>query len=436
MSVSSWARRGAAGAVALITGVAVSPFGPSGQGLGIAGAVDVPPNVAAVCGTWALQQLGSLAQLDNLRDEIDRALAFKNVRGLSLRYPWETGDQSLAILDAGKRISDARGRAFSPRFMAGRHTPERVFAAGAYYYLSPAGEKIPTPFRKDGTWGNPVFEQEYEAHVARLASWARAHGVREIHLPWYGNMWAEIDNGADIQAAPGYSFEAWLAGHKRLVTIASRYAGPDLAVEFPLTGYWGGRNDGAMELVDHMIEKFGAWSGTIFVQANTLGAYNVSPTSKAIYSGLQMFDGENYDWANIYGHLVDLGASYLEVYVSSFGLAGAPSLQAEITKFAATCPGASTTTTSGATSSTTNASTTTSSWPTTTSTSTTTTMPPTTTSTTSTTTTTTTTTTTMPPTTTTVPPTTTSTTTSTTTTSMPRPDDRSWDGFCLVVCFF
>jgi len=80
-------------------------------------------------------------------------------------------------LEAGLEIARRHGVGYSVRFMAGRHTPERVFDNGARFYLvntqrragSGAEEKVPAPFLSNGA-PNTVFENEYERFVERLAS--------------------------------------------------------------------------------------------------------------------------------------------------------------------------------------------------------------------------------------------------------------------------
>ena len=130
-------------------------------------------NAEAICGTWVLQQVASRAELDRLLPQVlAPALATPGVRGFSLRVPWRAIDADFALLEAGLAVAHERGLAFSVRFMAGRHTPARVFAAGCPSYRH-RGEPVPVPFFPDGS-PNTVFEAEYERFVARLAGWCRA----------------------------------------------------------------------------------------------------------------------------------------------------------------------------------------------------------------------------------------------------------------------
>ncbi len=187
----------------------------------------------AIAGTWVLQQVTSQAELDRLLPKtIGPALKTPHVRGFSLRVPWKAVDQDFALLEAGWKIARDSRVSYSVRFMAGRHTPARVFDRGCRFYLGGRGgrEKVPMPFMEDGS-PNTVFETEYDAFVARLAAWCRAHDVRLLHLAWYGQDWAELNHGKEVRSQAGYSYENWLRAHIRLVDIGLRYAGEELAKE-------------------------------------------------------------------------------------------------------------------------------------------------------------------------------------------------------------
>ena len=84
--------------------------------------------------------------------------------------------------------------------MAGRYTPQAVFDAGSPSY-NVDGQQIPTPFYPDGS-PNTVFESFYEDEVAHLAAYCRSRGIHLLHLPWYGQNWAELNNGAEVRAQP------------------------------------------------------------------------------------------------------------------------------------------------------------------------------------------------------------------------------------------
>ena len=292
--------------------------------------------VDAACGTWVLEQIASAAQLKYKTDEIDAALAVPGVTGFSMRISWQLLEADPTILDKGLALAQARGKEFSIRFMAGRFTPARVFAAGAYSYVTRDGVRMPQPFSPTGQAGNPVFEREFQATVEQLAAWSRAHGVKVLHLPWYGFLWAEIYNDEEVERQPGYSWNAWLEGHKRLAQIGLDAAGNDLAVEFALSGHWGTRRTGAGEVASMLVGIAGEHSPKLIVQGNGMGRYNSSATSRPIAHAKQMYDGFDYDWASIYKTLHKNNEQYLEVYTSSFSQPNKAKLAAEAKKFSDT----------------------------------------------------------------------------------------------------
>ena len=295
-------------------------------------------------GTWVLIQVTSAAQLNAQSQWISDALTDFPTRGLSLRVPWNA--MSDQILDAGKALADAAGKAFSIRFMAGRYTPQAVYDAGSPSYMA-NGNRIPTPFFSDGS-PNTVFESFFETEVAHLAAYCRSHGVHLLHLPWYGLDWAELNNGTEVRAAPGYSQSAFILAHERLIDIALRYAGDDLAVEFPMSGH-GPLDQVDAALTDHIVSVAGANSDRIYVQSNGLGpngdwgapnaateqSMDAAVWSRAVNRGEQMIQPGDYDWASVYASPIANHASYVEVYIESFRGSGAAQLSAQIAAFAA-----------------------------------------------------------------------------------------------------
>lgn len=301
----------------------------------------------ALSGTWVLQQASSPAELARLEaGSLGAALQTPAIRGFCLRFPWRAADRDFALLEAGLKIARNHKLDFSVRFMAGRHTPARVFDAGCRYYLSQSSrEKVPVPFLEDGA-PNPIFEREYEAYVKRLATWCRAHGVRLLHLAWYGQEWAELNHGAEVRALKGYSFANWLTAHRRLIDIGLCVAGDDLAVEFPFSGH-GPLTDAAPALARHVIAQAGPDSPRFYCQANGWGPGGEwgAPTAATeaafdrvwtlpIRRGLQMIQPRDYDWPALFKRLADVHAAYCEVYAPSFTMAHQKELVEEIRKFA------------------------------------------------------------------------------------------------------
>jgi hypothetical protein len=310
-------------------------------------------NATLVSGTWVLQQVGSERELKACRSKwIDPALQTPFLRGFCLRVPWKAIDADLSLLQSGLAIAREHHVDYSIRFMAGRHTPARVFEKGCSYYTkrSQTGEleRVPAPFVPDGS-PNVIFEQEYEALVARLAKWCREKDVHLLHLAWYGQDWAELNHGREVRALPGYTFENWLRAHQRLVDIGLKYAGEGLAVELPFSGY-GPCWEAAGALADHVITKIGPSRPLFFCQANGWGpngdwgaprpeteAHFDRVWTRPICRGQQMIQPRDYDWPVVFPKLYQNQATYCEVYAPSFTLEHKAQLAEEVRKFAEHC---------------------------------------------------------------------------------------------------
>jgi hypothetical protein len=341
---------------AFVVLLAVASFGLVAVA-GNAPAATPTPLSSAVCGTWVLQQASSVTELRNLKSQIDAALNLPGVVGFSLRFPWKSVDTNFALLNEGLSYAQAHGKQFSIRFMAGRHTPARVFDAGSPFYLKGA-EKVPAPFFANGS-PNAVFEGAWDEFVGRLAVWSRANGVHLLHLAWYGQDWAELNNGIEVRGAAGYTQANWTNAHKRLVEFGARHSGPDLAVEVPLSGYGPLSNGPSALLADHIIAQVGAGSDQFFFQANGWGPNGDwgAPTAsveaefdaiwlKSARGAEQMIQPQDYNWASVFRHLYTNDAAYAEVYLPSFGMASRAQLASEIAAFAASrCAPPATTTT-------------------------------------------------------------------------------------------
>jgi hypothetical protein len=321
---------------------------------GTAATVVTGTNAQAVAGTWVLQQVGSVEELRKLEPAIADALQNFDTVGFCLRFPWKVADADFALLERGREIATRYGKKFSVRFMAGRHTPERVFNDGCPYYVvpgyggRPGTDRVPAPMMADGA-PNTIFEKHYRAYVTRLAEWCRRNDVRLLHLAWYGQDWAELNNGLEVRAVPGYSYDRWFDAHTRLIDIGLDVAGPDLATEFPFSGH-GPSGDTCSQFADHVWARAGANPPHFFFQGNGWGPDQVwgSPNremevmknqafARPVNRGLQMIQPQDYDWAATFAHLYAKQATYAEVYVPSFALANKEKLKAEIARFAAHC---------------------------------------------------------------------------------------------------
>lgn len=312
---------------------------------------------SAQCGTWVIQEVSSLTQLNSLRPKIEDALALPGVVGFSVRFPWDAADISGTatthpILDKAREIASGKSKKLAIRFMAGAHTPTRVFDAGAAWYQNGA-DKSPLPW--DGPSGShQVWLTEYNKYVGKLAAWSRANDVKLLHLSWYGQDWAELNLGAEVRGGAsvpvnnsnpatsptGYTYNLWLAGHKELIDIGYAYAGADLSVELPMSGYGPVAGTASPALADYIISKAGANSDRFFVQANgwnetqEWGAPDTTTENqfrtiwnKPVKRGLQMIQPDGYDWTLVYGRLTAVSATYAEVYLPSFWQVPGPTAQ-------------------------------------------------------------------------------------------------------------
>ena len=282
---------------------------------------------ADVGGTWVLHQALTASEVDT--PTVETALDTPGVKGYSLRVPWQLVDGTSQVLDAAAKVARAHSVQLSIRFMAGRWTPARVFDEGSPYYTV-NGRKVPTPFTAAGT-PNAVFESAYEAELKFLTAWCKQNGVHLLHLPWYGQNYAELNNGKEVRSAPGYTYAAWLTGHERLFDIASRFAGDGLSIEFPLSGY-GPLVQASKDLAQYIASRSTAIGDAVYVQANGLSTRGdwgaASPPleqemeqavwPQAINRGEQMIGVGDYEWDAVFARVRANHASYIEIYDSSF----------------------------------------------------------------------------------------------------------------------
>jgi hypothetical protein len=302
---------------------------------------------SAVSGTWVLQQAGSLQELERYKTTLSTALVTPRLCGFSLRVPWKSIDADFSLLDAGLATARRYKLPVSVRFMAGRHTPARVFDAGSRFYLR-GQEKVPVPFLPDGS-PNTFFEAEYKKLVERLAAWSRKNGSPLLHLAWYGQDWAELNHGQEVRSAPGYRYENWLRAHERLLDIAFATADETLSTELPFSGH-GPLTDAAQRFADYVVSELGGWNPLFYCQANGWGprgewgapnddteaAFDKVWTMR-ICRGLQMIQPQDYDWTAVFKRLYDNKAAYCEVYAPSFEKEHRRQLTDEIAKFMTYC---------------------------------------------------------------------------------------------------
>jgi hypothetical protein len=302
---------------------------------------------SAVSGVWVLQQVSGLQEFERGGPTLAAALGTPALRGFSLRTPWTAIDNDLAPLEAGLALARKHKLSFAVRFMAGRHTPARVFEAGSPFYLR-GRQKVPVPFLPDGS-PNTIFETEYKRFAARLAQWCRAKSAPLLHMAWYGQDWAELNHGQEVRAAKGYRYENWLRAHLRLIDIALETADKALATELPFSGH-GPLTDAVLRFADYVLSEIGGWNPVFFCQANGWGPQGEwgAPDedteaafdkvwTKPICRGLQMIQPQDYDWPAVFRRLYDTKATYCEIYAPSFTKQHGRELAGEIRKFMTYC---------------------------------------------------------------------------------------------------
>jgi len=119
-------------------------------------------NADAVKGTWALQQVSTVEELNGMMEKtVGPALDTPDLRGFCLRVPWKAidrtadGEPDYAFLEEAWKVANERNLAFSIRFMAGRHRPDRIFDACSAFYMK-CEEKVHSPLYEDGA-PNVIF---------------------------------------------------------------------------------------------------------------------------------------------------------------------------------------------------------------------------------------------------------------------------------------
>ena len=166
---------------------------------------------------------------------------------------------------------------------------------------------------------------------ASWSTWSEANEVRLLHLSWYGQDWAELNHGAEVRDADGYTEDKWLAGHRELIQVGARHMSSRLAVELPMSGYGPLSGGQSAALTDEVMRLAGASSDRFFIQANGWGPNGEwgapDSTTEAqfdriwdmpVMRGLQMIQPDGYDWSQVYARLDLTNATYAEVYLPSF----------------------------------------------------------------------------------------------------------------------
>jgi hypothetical protein len=285
-------------------------------------------------------QVSSTSALRWFTPTINQALAVPGIQGLSLRAPWTAITSNLSIYTAGLQLTRAAHRNLAIRFIAGESTPAQ-YLGNSTALAGSGGRLIPLPWGAGSTptsfVPNTTFVAAYRATVDELAAYARANGIRELHLSWYSGPTAEIYLGPEIQSAPGYSLQNFLAGYEQLINIAMSVAGNGLTVELPMSGI--GTRSVVHPLEQYIVARYGSDPRGLIAQWNNLTGGGPAIADPGIATGRQMYGQGDFNWASAYQTLRAEGSKTLEVYLQSFapGLAHAAQLRQQIGAFASTC---------------------------------------------------------------------------------------------------
>lgn len=293
--------------------------------------------------TWVIRQTSSPATTNpattpqqgvqytqNARGAILQACGFEGVRGFSHRLPRSAVAPAPGVfdpiaLDAGKRIADEAGVAYSPRIMDGRWMPINQMGAT----VVDSGSTVPAPLN------NPEYMEHMESYAIQYLNWCWANGVKLVHWPWHASQWAEIAMGAPIRALPGYSLQSFAAACNAIVSVVDRLNAGRMIMEFPGTGH-GPAFDVAPLIATHMktltatkwVMQFNGWdhafNGRCFG-----GSQQVENTWRGMRTNGALRDAENFrigfqdigtgvaptvDWSIAATYAANYGALYGEIY--------------------------------------------------------------------------------------------------------------------------
>lgn len=304
---------------------------------------------------WVLQQISSKAELQNYRSQIANAKStVPGITGLSVRMGWNLYANDKTVLDLGKQIAEENDLEFCFRYMAGRWTPAAILTSMGTNYTFPCAQiagsnaLAPKPFSTAGVAGNPVFEAAYAALLEELADWYDANDAYLLHCSWFAMDYAELNNGAEVRAAAGYTQQRLIDGHKKLIEIAQDVAAahPGIVMEFPLSGYGpltstsGATPAVSPSLADKLVTEFGSNNNKAVIQANgwsNTGQWGTTAANDTAFDvcwnrplahGVQAIQPwgvsstyPQYTAAQISNALAQasaVSANYLEVYLPSF----------------------------------------------------------------------------------------------------------------------
>lgn len=281
----------------------------------------VPP-LERARGVWALRQFDSPAAVEAGLADVRAALALDCVHGLSVRFPWHAvpgGDFTIAepLCEAAREA----GKPIALRWLAGRYTPADWMGHAyplARRRIGRGDELAPAPFGPDGA-PNRVFLAAWGAQARAHVAWALEHDSPIAFLPWPGAHWGEFNHGADVQAAPGYSGQAWLDGH-----VIPALAGCDLAADTGgrvAVGYAGSGHPGPKgapsigDVFDVIADVHGDHTPLACGTSNGLGVHNGRAGQRVTW-GAQAY-GRNMPgtYSDHFAAASAMGAAFVELYL-------------------------------------------------------------------------------------------------------------------------
>lgn len=289
-------------------------------------------------GVWVIQQISNTSWNKN---NVNNALLREYVKGFGVRYNWNL--RTHAMRDDAHAVAKAAGKKFSERVIAGHFVPDSVKTAiggpdGNWMYRTLQGTtpiSCVIPWDKNtGIPGlHPAMEDALRTLAQDMISYARNNGIRVVHGNWFGKYWAELNHEEALQAVPGYSFNAWVEGHRKWAACFLDYVDDDVMMEFPLSGHPGGRNSFGTDIANMLILQAGGeeFSDKLVVQGNGWGdpALKGPTTSRPVHWAKQMYgfvdpSGAEIDWSTYMPLLNQIGSKYVEVYAESWNAATRP----------------------------------------------------------------------------------------------------------------
>jgi hypothetical protein len=307
-----------------------------------------PPPVPAVGLTvkpgtiWVTQQANDTANFKTWELRVRQALsdtrnAHDGPVGLSVRFPAQgNGDNPIPLCDYTKGVALAENVPLAVRPMLGQHSPDAAAIAGPHYYKA-GNVPVAAPFGPIGEPNYAFLDGWYLTWITNLAEWCAANDTF-LHLPWWGQDWAELNNGIEVRSLPGYSYKRWLDAHEVLLFETTAVVPSNVPCEVPLSGY-GPLTSAAHDLMSDL-EAIQRTGREMYWQANGWGPKStnymfgtpnenverdfhaaVGLPTPSVPQGLQAIQPDAYttaQWATMFNTAAWGKVRYVEIYTPSF----------------------------------------------------------------------------------------------------------------------